>query len=344
MTREGYDHDRVASGGRRACPYPADPSRSGAAGRDAARGVGLRDLPEVRLDPTGGCEDADDDGAGIGDRAAKGLALGADGFISKPFELKDLRERCGASWTARPGRPVAPEQGTWMLKRLPAAAGLPDLRRPGGRRWLRSVIGLWLGYPAAGPARDASALCRPASSQVSATLGLIAGSGTVRPNVAKPIDTLAGALRARAHADVAARWTPRSPAIWATSPLPPTAAAQSLRETRSALAEAVARETLRLGRRRRGWRRCLSDVPVGVLLCTADHQMVFYNAPAADVLGSGAGLGLDRRLTRLPARGPLRLRHDRLLATGDADAASDLMCTTAGRRARACGPDAAALG
>ena len=110
------------------------------------------------------------------------------------------------------------------------------------------------------------------------------------------------------------------------------AAAQSLSETRSALAEAVARETLQLEAEKSRLEALLSDVPVGVILCSADHGLVFYNGPAADVIGAGraGGLeaGLDRKLFDYLHAAPLRDAYDRLRATGDADAASDLLCTT----------------
>jgi DNA polymerase III subunit epsilon len=75
-------------------------------------------------------------------------------------------------------------------------------------------------------------------------------------NVAKPIDLLAGDLRARAHADI----SPGTRAAIARylGDLAPAAdaAAHSLSETRNALAESVARETLRLSAKRPGSRRC----------------------------------------------------------------------------------------
>jgi DNA polymerase-3 subunit epsilon len=71
---------------------------------------------------------------------------------------------------------------------------------------------------------------------------------------------------------------------------------------------------------------------VGVILCSADHALVFYNGPAADIIGTGraGGLeaGLDRKLFDYLHAAPLRLAHERLLATGDPDAVSDLLCTT----------------
>jgi DNA polymerase-3 subunit epsilon len=71
---------------------------------------------------------------------------------------------------------------------------------------------------------------------------------------------------------------------------------------------------------------------VGVILCSGDHALVFYNGPAADIIGTGraGGLeaGLDRKLFDYLHAAPLRHAYDRLLATGDPDAVSDLLCTT----------------
>jgi two-component system phosphate regulon response regulator PhoB len=93
MTREGYDHDRIASG-------------AGAVERIRATHPDLV-LLDVMLPEVSGyeiCQDVRLDpalsdvkilmmtaqGSAIGRK--KGLALGADGFISKPFELKELRD------------------------------------------------------------------------------------------------------------------------------------------------------------------------------------------------------------------------------------------------------------
>ncbi|HRK42418.1 MAG TPA: DNA polymerase III subunit epsilon, partial [Gemmobacter sp.] len=65
-------------------------------------------------------------------------------------------------------------------------------------------------------------------------------------NVAKPIDVLSGALRARAHADVSGALDSRIAQYLGDLAPAATAAAASLAETRNALAEAVARETTRL--------------------------------------------------------------------------------------------------
>ena len=162
------------------------------------------------------------------------------------------------------------------------------------------------------------------------TLGLIAWVWYLFDlNVAKPIDTLAGGLRARAHADVQGEMDTATARYLGDLAPAATAAALSLSETRNALAEAVARETTRLADEKRRLEALLSDVPVGVLLCSADHQLVFYNGTAVDLMGVvGAAPGLDRRLFDFLHDGPVRHAHDRLVEGGEPDAASDLLCTT----------------
>jgi DNA polymerase-3 subunit epsilon len=196
-----------------------------------------------------------------------------------------------------------------------------------------TVVGLWLGYQRLGDPVAAKGFVQAGVLAGFAALGLVAAVWYLFDlNVAKPIETLSGALRARAHADVTATMDVEIARYLGDLAPAAEAAAQSLSETRSALAEAVARETLRLGTEKARLEALLSDVPVGVILCSADHGLVFYNGPAADVIGAGwaGGLeaGLDRKLFDYLHPAPLRDAFDRLRATGDADAASDLLCTT----------------
>jgi DNA-binding response OmpR family regulator len=93
LTREGYDHERIANGAE-ALPKI----------RDTAPDLILLDvmLPEVsgyeicqnvRMDPR--LKDVKIlmmTARGSAIERRKGLALGADGFIAKPFELKELRD------------------------------------------------------------------------------------------------------------------------------------------------------------------------------------------------------------------------------------------------------------
>ncbi|AXQ92732.1 response regulator [Cereibacter azotoformans] len=93
ITREGYEHDRVASGaealGRIRATHPdlvlLDVMLPEVSGYEICQGV--------RLDPTlADVKILMMTARGSAIERKKGLALGADGFISKPFELKALRE------------------------------------------------------------------------------------------------------------------------------------------------------------------------------------------------------------------------------------------------------------
>jgi DNA-binding response OmpR family regulator len=93
MTREGYDHDRVANGGEALARIRAthpdlvllDVMLPEVSGYEICQGVRLDpDLSDVKILMM--------TARGSAIERRKGLALGADGFISKPFELKELRE------------------------------------------------------------------------------------------------------------------------------------------------------------------------------------------------------------------------------------------------------------
>jgi DNA polymerase-3 subunit epsilon len=149
-------------------------------------------------------------------------------------------------------------------------------------------------------------------------------------NVGRAIERLSAAIRARAHAGIErdlarerreARYLgDLAPAVEAIS--------QTLIETRNALAQAVARETGRLAAEKSRLETLLADVPVAVLLCSADHQLAFYNGQAVDILGGGTAPGLDRNLLDYLREGPIRHAYARLAGANDPDAASDLMCAT----------------
>lgn len=191
------------------------------------------------------------------------------------------------------------------------------------------ALGLWVGFRRFG---EAAAL--PAFVQAGLIAGFLAAGLIVwlwflfDLNVARAIEALSAAIRARAHADVTGELDAR-PARYLGDLAPAVAAAlRSLAETRNALAEAVARETARLAGEKARLEALLADVPVGVLLCTGEHQLVFYNGQAVELLGGGGAPGLARNLFDYLREGPVRHAHERLIETDDADAASDLLCAT----------------
>lgn len=93
MQREGYDHDRIASGAealpRIRSTHPdlvlLDVMLPEVSGYEICEGIRTDpDLSAVKVLMM--------TARGSAIERRKGLALGADGFISKPFELKDLRD------------------------------------------------------------------------------------------------------------------------------------------------------------------------------------------------------------------------------------------------------------
>ncbi|WP_022704444.1 3'-5' exonuclease [Pseudorhodobacter ferrugineus] len=193
-------------------------------------------------------------------------------------------------------------------------------------------LGLMLGYRRLGAPDSLNAFVQGGVIGSFGVVGLTAAVWYLFDvNVSKPIDLLAGALRARAHADVAAVMDPTVARYLGDLAPAAQATAHSLSETRNALAEAVARETTRLSSEKNRLAALLSDVPVGVLLCSGDHQLVFYNGMAVDLIGAatqGAAPGLDRKLFDYLREGPIRHAHHRLIEAEDPDAASDLLCAT----------------
>lgn len=93
MTREGYDHDRIANGAdamdRIRATHPdlvlLDVMLPEVSGYEICQGVrldpALSDVKILMMTARGSAIER-----------RKGLALGADGFISKPFELRELRD------------------------------------------------------------------------------------------------------------------------------------------------------------------------------------------------------------------------------------------------------------
>lgn len=150
-------------------------------------------------------------------------------------------------------------------------------------------------------------------------------------HVARAIEGLAGAIRARAHAEVAGGIDGAQARYLGDLAPAAGAAVATLAETRNALAESVARETTRLSAEKARLETLLADVPVGVVLCNGAHQLVFYNGLAQELLGAEDGApGLDRNLFDYLRKGPITHAHQRLIEAGDPDAASDILCATTG--------------
>src|SRR5690554_1833375 len=138
-------------------------------------------------------------------------------------------------------------------------------------------------------------------------------------NVAKPIERLAAALRTRTHAAVGNGLDLASTRY--LGDLGPSAQdmVRELNDSRSALARSASIQTAGLAYEKALLETLLTDIPAGVLMCSASHQLVFYNVGAATLIGgldADATPGLNRSLFEYLHPDPIKAAYARLLSTG----------------------------
>lgn len=93
MTREGYAHDRIANGAEAMARIRATHPDLVLLDVMLPEISGYEICQSMRLDPTlSDVKILMMTARGSAIERRKGMALGADGFIAKPFELKELRE------------------------------------------------------------------------------------------------------------------------------------------------------------------------------------------------------------------------------------------------------------
>lgn len=189
--------------------------------------------------------------------------------------------------------------------------------------------GMWLGYSRLETADPISAFVLGGAVAAFALTGIVLWIWLLfDENVAKPLLRLSSDLRARVHTELDT--TIEADAAQYLGDIGPaaTAVAETLIEKRSALAEAVARETQAIAEQNERLAHVLRDVPDGILLCTSQHRIALYNAQASDILGGSAMLGLDRPLFDLLAAEPIRHAYERLMTSADPGVSVDVLCTT----------------
>ena len=174
--------------------------------------------------------------------------------------------------------------------------------------------------------------------------GLVAGFGILGltlfvwrlfdENVARAVEAVAAALRARAHGGVHDRIGAQVARY--LGDLAPAASAMTgtLAEARGSVEAAVERQTATLAAQTERLTALVSDVPVGLIVCSPQHQMVFYNAPARDILAAAGRPRLNRSVFDLLREGPIRRAYQRLTAAGTPDADLQILLSTT-RSARA---------
>lgn len=147
-------------------------------------------------------------------------------------------------------------------------------------------------------------------------------------HVAGAVEKLAATLRVSADAGAPGSIAPDTARYLGDLAPAISDAARHLGECRIALSDAIGEATQQLTREKAWLETLLADVPAAVLVCSADHEIVFYNAPAAEILGAEVGPGLARPVGDFLADEPIRRAHARLAATRGPQAHADLLCTS----------------
>lgn len=150
-------------------------------------------------------------------------------------------------------------------------------------------------------------------------------------NIAKPVERLAAALRTRTHASITTELD-LAPARY-LGDLGPAAheIICTLNKTRQSLERSTAVETAELVYEKALLETLLVDIAAGVLMCSAAHQLVFYNVRAATLIGgldADATPGLNRSLFEYLHPAPIQAAYSRLRSIGALDAATDILCAT----------------
>lgn len=147
-------------------------------------------------------------------------------------------------------------------------------------------------------------------------------------NVAKAIEVLASSMRARAHGGVSQELDETAARYLGDLAPAASAVTDTLVETKGSVNEAVSRETAVLSSQTDKLKALVSDVPVGLIICGPSHQMVFYNAPAKDLLAETGRPRLNRTVFDLLREGPIRKTYDRLVASGKEEQGAELLLST----------------
>ena len=160
-----------------------------------------------------------------------------------------------------------------------------------------SSAALWFSYQRAGDPGLSGAFFFAGILIAFGFAGLVVGVWLLfDDNVAKPIERLSAQLRARAHAGVSTELDLRAARY--LGDLAPAAAglADQLADTAMNTAEAVAAETAHLAAEKQRLTALLTEIPVAMLLAGPKHQIVLYDAQAAEVLAQIAHPRLNASL------------------------------------------------
>lgn len=189
--------------------------------------------------------------------------------------------------------------------------------------------GLWLGWSRAVPRPDPGAFVLGGAAGGFAVLGLITWIWRLfDENLARPMQALAAQLRVLAHAEDAKPLDANQAQYLGDLAPAAHAIAERLSATRDDLALAVERETTRLAEEKERLETLLADVNAGILLCSGDHKVVFYNSVARNLLQDSNAPRLNQPVTGCLREGPVLHAYERLTQEGAAHSETQFLCST----------------
>ncbi|MCV6595671.1 MAG: 3'-5' exonuclease [Mangrovicoccus sp.] len=149
-------------------------------------------------------------------------------------------------------------------------------------------------------------------------------------NVALAIEKLASEMRARTHAGIEAD-IDAAPARY-LGDLAPAASAMTgaLSQSKTEVESTITSRTEQLKAESERISALLSDVQAGLLLCSPDHDLVFYNAQAVALFADTGRPRLQRSVFDLMRSGPVRQTYARLVASQGREIDSELLISTRG--------------
>jgi len=193
---------------------------------------------------------------------------------------------------------------------------------------------LWLGYRQLAQPEALSAFMTSGAVAAFVIVGLVAWVWMLfDENVAKAVERLATDMRARAHSDIDSDLDQQTARY--LGDLAPAAAAvtANLSDMKNGLAQQVMRETTQVSAEKAHLEAVLSDLPTGVVIATAAHQVVFYNGRARDLLGRCGAVGLDRGLDGVLDGAPIEAAYAQL-REAPPEACADLRIENVEKRLR----------
>ncbi|WP_425038194.1 exonuclease domain-containing protein [Primorskyibacter sp. S187A] len=189
--------------------------------------------------------------------------------------------------------------------------------------------GLWLGWSRSEPRSDMAPFMLGGLAAGFAVLGLVAWIWRLfDENLARPMQILASRMRILAAGERGAPLAEEDARYLGDLAPAAKAIAERLAETQSDLTLAIRRETQSLAEEKERLETLLADVSVGVILCSADHNVVFYNSLARGQLEHCAAPRLDQPITNCLREGPLLLAHAQIAHAAAGHDEAEFYCTT----------------